>query len=68
MMLNVRLNGEPKTLPEEMTVEQAIAYWQPDAKTFAVAVNGEFLPRDRYADNVLQAGDEIELLSPIVGG
>jgi sulfur carrier protein len=67
-MLNVILNGEPKELPEQMTVEKAIAYWQPNAKTFAVAVNGEFLPRDHYADSLLQAGDQIELLSPIVGG
>jgi sulfur carrier protein len=67
-MLNVIVNGELKELPKVMTVEDAIAHWQPNAKNFAVAINGEFVPRGSYADKVLQADDQIELLSPIVGG
>jgi len=67
-MLKLTLNGEPKELPEMMSIEKAIAYWQPEAEKFAVAVNGEFVPRGSYADTLLQANDQVELLSPIVGG
>ncbi|MBE0369701.1 sulfur carrier protein ThiS [Pseudoalteromonas aurantia] len=35
---------------------------------FAVAVNGEFVPRSHCAEMVLKAGDSIDLLSPIQGG
>ena len=67
-MLKLTLNGELKELPEIMSLEKAIIHWQPDAEKFAVAVNGEFVPRGNYADTLLQADDQVELLSPIVGG
>lgn len=67
-MLKLTLNGDSKELPESMSIEKAIAYWQPDAEMFAVAVNGEFVPRGEYANVVLQQNDQVELLSPIVGG
>jgi len=66
--MKLTLNGEPKELPKIMSVEKAIALWQPEAEQFAVAVNGEFVPRGSYANTLLQAHDQVELLSPIVGG
>jgi sulfur carrier protein len=35
---------------------------------FAAAVNLQFVPRHEYAQIELQAGDQIELISPITGG
>lgn len=35
---------------------------------FAVALNGEFVPRSLYIQTVLQPGDALEVLSPIAGG
>jgi sulfur carrier protein len=35
---------------------------------FAVAVNGQFVPRSQCAETELKAGDYIDLLSPIQGG
>jgi len=67
-MLKLTLNGELKELPNIMSLDKAIVYWQPDVEKFAAAVNGEFVPRGRYADTLLQADDQVELLSPIVGG
>ncbi|MCK5896497.1 MAG: sulfur carrier protein ThiS [Cocleimonas sp.] len=67
-MLKITLNGEQKELPEVMSVKTAMLHWQPTAEKFAIAINGEFVPRSCYADTLLQTGDEVELLSPIVGG
>jgi sulfur carrier protein len=67
-MLKITLNGEQKELPEVMSVKHALHLWQPDAEQFAIAVNGEFVPRSGYAETLLQTGDNVELLSPIVGG
>jgi sulfur carrier protein len=66
--MKLTLNGKPKELPDVMSLEKAIAYWQPEAEKFAVAVNGEFVARENYADTLLQANDQVELLSPIAGG
>ena len=40
-----------------------------DAKPpFAVAVNAVFVPAARHAQQVLQAGDRVEVISPVTGG
>ena len=67
-MLMLTLNGEPKELPESMSLDKAIVLWQPSAEKFAAAVNGEFVPRGEYASLILQENDQVELLSAIVGG
>ncbi|MCK5902836.1 MAG: sulfur carrier protein ThiS [Cocleimonas sp.] len=67
-MLTLTLNGEAKALPETMSLDQAIQYWNPESKQFAVAVNGEFIARSDYEQVVLKQDDQVELLSPIVGG
>ena len=35
---------------------------------FAVAVNTVFVPNTRYAEQVLQTGDRVEIISPVTGG
>jgi len=35
---------------------------------FALALNGEFIPRSMYEDIVLKDGDEIDIISPVGGG
>lgn len=35
---------------------------------FAAAVNLSFVPKSRYAQQTLNDGDQIELISPITGG
>jgi sulfur carrier protein len=35
---------------------------------FAVAINLQFVPKTQYAHTALNAGDQIEVISPITGG
>jgi len=35
---------------------------------FAVALNGDFIPRSHYAERQVEAGDCIDIVAPIVGG
>ena len=35
---------------------------------FAVAIDGEFIPRSMYAEQTLTAGNQLDVLSPIAGG
>ena len=35
---------------------------------FAVALNGRFIAATQYSDTQLQAGDELDIVSPIAGG
>jgi len=35
---------------------------------FAVAVNGQFVPRSRYASQALSEGDRLDVVQPVAGG
>ena len=36
--------------------------------SFACAVNGLFVPRSRWSTQTLDAGDNIDIVAPVVGG
>jgi sulfur carrier protein len=61
------LNGQAVQLPEGARLHDAIEA-SGVRPPFAAAVNLQFVPRHEYAQIELQAGDQIELISPITGG
>ncbi len=67
-MLTVSFNNTPRQLPEPMNLHDALREWEISGEQFAIAVNGEFVPRSRYADCVLQDRDQIDLVKPVGGG
>ena len=62
------LNGEPRPLSAGDTLAALIAELQLGGKRVAVERNGEIVPRSRYADTMLMAGDRIEIVQAIGGG
>ncbi|ALO43458.1 sulfur carrier protein ThiS [Pseudoalteromonas sp. SS15] len=64
--MNVVFNGQQVALTD--TNLQAFIESQGAVPPFAVAVNGQFVPRSQCAVAELKEGDQIELLSPIQGG
>ncbi len=64
--MNISLNGESAEFHGQ-TVADLIAAHTPQ-QPFAVAVNTEFVPKGRYAEHLLQAGDQVDIVRPIVGG
>ena len=67
MTMQILLNNQTTELPANATVAQALAKLQP-RPPFAVALNTEFVPKSRYDSQVLQAGDKLEVISPVTGG
>lgn len=65
--MQITINQDPFELPEGATVEEALAQF--GAKPpFAVALNLEFVHRQRYSDTVLRAQDALEIVQPVAGG
>lgn len=65
--MNLSVNGAPRTLPEGTSVADLLA--EMAAKPpFAVAVNTRFVPAPSHATHILQAGDRVEVISPVTGG
>jgi sulfur carrier protein len=66
----VLLNGEPRRLPPEATLELAVreAGAPEDGRGVAVAVDGEVVPRAEWPSTTLREGQRVEVLSAVQGG
>lgn len=64
--MNIQINGENRPFSGA-----TLAEWlkdNPPQAPFAVSVNTIFIPKARYAETVLNEGDKIEIVRPVVGG
>lgn len=67
-MMEIRLNGEPKTLPYAMNVAGLVSELKLDGRKIAIERNREIVPKSAYAETPVTAGDEIEIVAFIGGG
>jgi len=69
-MTSVLLNGEPRELPLDATVETAVreAGVEREGRGVAVAVDGEVVPRGEWSGTALREGQQVEVLHAVQGG
>jgi sulfur carrier protein len=67
-LMNIQLNGEPRTLPASATLLDLLAAEQLLQRRVAVEVNGEIVSRSRHAEHVLAEGDVVEIVHALGGG
>lgn len=70
-MNSIIINGEPTQIPEALSVQDYLNQQLASARLqepFAIALNGEFLPRTRYHEVLLRAGDTLDIVAPVGGG
>ena len=69
-MTAVVLNGEPRELPTGATVDIAVreSGAPEEGQGVAVAVDGEVVPRGRWAATALREGQQVEVLHAVQGG
>ena len=68
MSIRVRLNGEPRELPDGSTVVEAVAELTPATTGVAAAVNGDVVPRSAWTGTPLRDGDQVEVVTAVQGG
>jgi sulfur carrier protein len=66
--IQVKLNGEPRELPDGSTIAQAVAALTAAATGVAAAVNGDVVPRGSWAAALLRDGDQVEVVAAVQGG
>lgn len=66
--MQVTVNGEPADVGGSTTVAALVADRAGGAARVAVALNGEVVPRSRWQNTDLAAGDSIEVLTATAGG
>jgi sulfur carrier protein len=65
--MRVTVNGEPREI-NSASVDALLGELEYEGTHFAVALNFDVLPRSRWAETALKAGDEIEIITPRQGG
>ena len=66
--MNILINGVSYTLPESAYLSDALQLLALAGKRVACELNGDIVPRSRYAETALAEGDSIELVVAVGGG
>ena len=65
--MNIHINQQLFAVPDAATVTDALAAF--GAKPpFAVALNGQVVAKGEHASKALNAGDKLDVVSPVAGG
>ena len=65
--MRVRVNGEQREI-NASRIDALLSELEYEGTHFAIALNYDVLPKSRWAETALQAGDEIEIITPRQGG
>jgi sulfur carrier protein len=65
--VQIIVNGKERELPEGLTLAGLLEALEVRGR-FAVEVNGEIVPRGRYATDGLKESDRVEVVRAIGGG
>jgi sulfur carrier protein len=66
-MSHVTVNGLARDV-EAHTIAELVAALGLTGKRIAVEMNGEIVPRSRYASTALSSGDKLEIVGAVGGG
>ncbi|MBT9569135.1 MAG: sulfur carrier protein ThiS [Thiobacillus sp.] len=67
-MIELVINGQPRSFPAPLTLTQLIDTLEMAGKRIAIEKNGEIVPRSRHADTALADGDQLEIVVAVGGG
>ena len=66
--MTVQLNGEPREVPEGLTLAALMDWLKLPGDRVAVERNLEIVPRARWDTTAIQAGDQLEVVHLVGGG
>jgi thiamine biosynthesis protein ThiS len=66
--MNIYLNGEPREVPENLTLGALLDWLKLPTDRVAVERNREIAPRSTWAQAVVCAGDRLEVVHFVGGG
>jgi sulfur carrier protein len=67
-IVNLLINGEPRSVASGTTLAQLLETLRLDPRTLAVELNLNVIPRGRHAQCELQDGDRLEIVTLVGGG
>ena len=68
MNVLITVNGQARTAPRGISLEQLVAELTELPSGVAAAVGGEVVPRRKWAETAISDGDRIEIVTAVQGG
>lgn len=66
--MQILINGQPREIAGPITVTELLAELNLPPRGVAVEVNLQIVPRSRHAEQLVQAGDALEVVTLVGGG
>jgi len=66
--ITIAINGDSRDVPGGLTVEQLLDHLGIESARVAIERNLDILPRDRWAETLVQFGDRFEIIHFVGGG
>jgi thiamine biosynthesis protein ThiS len=66
--IEIHINGRARRVPESASVTTILALFDLKAATVVVEHNDEILPRERFGEVSVHAGDRLEIVRFVGGG
>ena len=66
--MKLTVNGEERTAPEGLTLQELVRELSIEGRPIAVELNLRVVPKDRYPATRLSEGDKLEIVSLVGGG
>ncbi|MDB5838761.1 MAG: thiS [Herminiimonas sp.] len=67
-MIEIELNGAPHSIAASQSVHDLVVALELAGKALAIAVNREVVPRQLWAQRMLQPRDRVDIVRAIGGG
>jgi thiamine biosynthesis protein ThiS len=67
-LINIYVNGEPREVPENLTLAALLDWLKLPADRVAVERNREIAARSTWAETIIQPGDRLEVVHFVGGG
>lgn len=66
--MKLTVNGEPKEVPDGLTLRELVRDLSLEERPIAVELNRRVVPKDRYGETRLSEGDALEIVTLVGGG
>lgn len=66
--MEILINGRPTDVPDRVDLAALIERLELANRRLAVEVNGELVPRSRFAEHQLAPSDRVEIIHAVGGG
>ena len=68
MQIQIQLNGEPRGIVENSSLQGLVDELQLGSQAVAIAVNRQVVSKSRWNERFLEPGDRVEVVRAIGGG